>query len=307
MRNITESAPVPAAAPHVSTAPVTGSTIGAGDLPWMNLLGVRLSAVNLGSAVDALISAVRHRRKGYVCIRDAHGLVRCQSDHRLREIHNRAFMVTPDGMPLVWALKAAGHKQADRVYGPDLMLALMRDGQGAGLRHFLYGTTPGTLARLESRLRARFPEARIVGSYSPPFRQLTAGERADVARRLNASGADVIWVGLSTPKQEVWMAEMRGALDAPLLIGVGAAFDFHAGVTRQAPRAIQRSGLEWVFRLACEPRRLWKRYAVTVPAFLGLVLAQGTGLRRFPLGPEAPATGTASAHSDGRRHDGRRG
>lgn len=267
----------------------TGNGTGTGDLPWMNLLGVRLSAVNLGSAVDALISAVRTGRKGYVCIRDAHGIVRCQNDHRLRKIHNEAFMVTPDGMPLVWALKATGHRQADRVYGPDLMLALMKEGQGLGLRHYLYGTTPDTLGRLERRLCSCFPDLRIVGSYSPPFRSLSDEERDEVAARINASGADVIWVGLSTPKQELWMAEMRDRLDAPVLVGVGAAFDFHAGVTRQAPRVIQRSGLEWLFRLACEPRRLWRRYAVTVPSFLGLLLAQGTGLRRFPLGP-GPST-----------------
>ncbi|WP_246849563.1 WecB/TagA/CpsF family glycosyltransferase [Rubellimicrobium arenae] len=260
----------------------------------MNLLGVRLAGVDLPTAVTVLDAAIRVGRHGYVCVRDAHGLVRCQQDARLRDIHNRAYMVTPDGMPLVWSLRAAGHRTAGRVYGPDLMLAMFENGQRSGTRHFLYGTTPATLGKLEARLRARFPQARIVGTWSPPFRDLTAEEKGDIAARINASGADVVWVGLSTPKQETWMAEMRDHLEAPLLIGVGAAFDFHAGVTRQAPFLLQRSGLEWLFRLACEPRRLWRRYAVTIPMFILLVVAQGTGLRRFPIGPEAASGSSGS-------------
>ena len=252
-------------------------------VPWMNLLGVRLSAVNMRAAVDRIEQAIATGERGYTCIRDAHGLVRCQRDASLRRIHNEATMVTPDGMPLVWALKITGHGEAERVYGPDLMLAVLERGLGTGMRHFFYGTTPEVLDKLHGRLLERFSGARLVGTYSPPFRELTATEESEVAERINASGADVVWVGLSTPKQEKWMSRMRERLTPSMLIGVGAAFDFHAGTKRQAPRFVQRSGLEWVFRLACEPRRLWWRYAVVVPSFAGLALAQFLGLMRFPL------------------------
>ena len=258
-------------------------------VPWINLLGVRVSAVNMTSAVGCILEAIAAGRKGYVCLRDVHGVVRCQGDEALQRAHNRAFLVTPDGMPLVWALKAAGHKAADRVYGPDLMLALFDQGREAGLRHFLYGTTPEVLEKLAARLRAAYPGAEIVGSYAPPFRSLSEAETEAVAATINATRADVVWVGLSTPKQELWMAEMRPGLDAGMLIGVGAAFDFHAGVKKQAPRAIQRSGFEWLFRLASEPRRLFARYAVVVPSFLGLVGLQVAGLREFPMSRSSDA------------------
>lgn len=259
--------------------------MGGGPVAWMNLLGVRVSAVNMTTAVGGILQAIREGRKGYVCLRDVHGVVRCQSDPALRQAHNRAFMVTPDGMPLVWALHGAGHKAADRVYGPDLMLALFDQGRAEGLRHYLYGTTPEVLERLSASLLERFPGAEIVGTYSPPFRKLTDDEADEIAATINESRADIVWVGLSTPKQELWMAEMRPLLDAGMLMGVGAAFDFHAGNKRQAPRIIQRSGFEWLFRLACEPRRLLARYSVVVPSFLWLVGLQATGLREFRMEP----------------------
>lgn len=254
-----------------------------GSLEWTNVLGVRVSAVNLKSATGLIEKAIEDGRKEYVCVRDAHGIVRCQKDPELRSIHNRAFLVTPDGMPLVWALKHAGHVESDRVYGPDLMLSVFEAGRSKGLRHFLYGATAKTLEQLQARLIAKFPEARIVGSYAPPFRDLSLQEETDIADQINLSGADIIWVGLSSPKQEHWMARMRDRLDASVLIGVGAAFDFHAGLKRQAPRAIQRSGFEWAFRLLCEPKRLWRRYALVVPTFISLTAFQRLGLRKFPI------------------------
>lgn len=256
-------------------------------IDWINVAGVRVSAVNLDDAVACVEDAVARGQRSYVCVRDVHGIVRCQQDAPLRAIHNRAFLVTPDGMPLVWALKCAGRHGTGRVYGPDLMLALFQSGCRTGRRHFLYGSTSETLDRLQARLLGRFPDANIVGTLSPPFRALSYDEQADVAAHINASGADIVWVGLSTPKQEYWMAQMRSRLQAPMLIGVGAAFDFHAGVKRQAPRFIQRSGFEWAFRLACEPRRLGRRYAVAIPRFIGLATAQLLGLRKFPI-PDAP-------------------
>ncbi|WP_064692400.1 WecB/TagA/CpsF family glycosyltransferase [Rhizobium aegyptiacum] len=268
------------------------------SLKWTNVLGVRISAVNLKSATGFIQKAIEDGRKEYVCVRDAHGVVRCQDNPELRSIHNRAFLVTPDGMPLVWALKRAGHSESDRVYGPDLMLCVFEAGVSQGLRHFLYGATAETLERLQARLLARFPQAQIVGTYAPPFHKLSLQEEADVADRINRSGADIIWVGLSSPKQELWMARMRDRLEASMLIGVGAAFDFHAGLKRQAPRIIQRSGFEWAFRLLCEPRRLWRRYALVVPTFISLTAFQRLGLRKFPIedevfGSSAPKTAAA--------------
>ncbi len=263
------------------------------SLKWTNVLGVRVSAVNLKSATGLIQKAIEDGSKEYVCVRDAHGVVRCQKDPELRSIHNRAFLVTPDGMPLVWALKHAGHVESDRVYGPDLMLSVFDAGSAKGLRHFLYGATAETLEQLQARLLAKFPQARIVGSYAPPFRQLSMQEEADIADRLNRSDADIIWVGLSSPKQELWMARMRDRLEAPMLIGVGAAFDFHAGLKRQAPRVIQRSGFEWAFRLLCEPRRLWRRYALVVPTFISLTAFQRLGLRKFPIEDAVSGSGAS--------------
>jgi N-acetylglucosaminyldiphosphoundecaprenol N-acetyl-beta-D-mannosaminyltransferase len=261
-----------------------------GALGWTNVLGVRVSAVNLESATGLIQQAIEDGSKGYVCVRDAHGVVRCQSDAKLRSIHNRAFLVTPDGMPLVWALKRAGHVESDRVYGPDLMLAVFDAGRQRGVRHFFYGATAPTLDLLQKRLLEKFPEAQIAGSYAPPFRDLSLQEEADVADLINRSAADIVWVGLSSPKQELWMARMRDRLTPSMLIGVGAAVDFHAGLKRQAPKIIQRSGFEWAFRLLCEPRRLWRRYALVVPTFISLTVLQRLGLRKFPIDDEVGAS-----------------
>jgi N-acetylglucosaminyldiphosphoundecaprenol N-acetyl-beta-D-mannosaminyltransferase len=249
----------------------------------LNLLGLRISAVNLPAAVARIEQAIARKQKGYICVRDVHGVIRCQKDAELRKLHNRAFLVTPDGMPLVWALWLSGRREADRVYGPDLMFELLSHGREVGLKHFLYGTTPEVLEKLQGNLARKLPGVEFVGTYSPPFRELAPAEEDQIAELLNRSGADVVWVGLSTPKQELWMGRMRDRLTSPMLIGVGAAFDFHAGVKRQAPRFVQRSGFEWLYRLACEPRRLGMRYAVAIPSFLWLALTQATGLRRFPV------------------------
>jgi N-acetylglucosaminyldiphosphoundecaprenol N-acetyl-beta-D-mannosaminyltransferase len=178
-------------------------------------------------------------------------------------------LVVPDGQPLVWALRALGHKRATRVYGPDLMLSFCERAAGKGIPMYLYGgRTPAALEQLEARLRERFPGILIAGGYSPPFRELTAEEERRVVDAIDAAGARVVRVGTGQPKQEKWMARMRPLLAAPLLVGVGAAFDFHAGLVPQAPAWMQRSGLEWTYRLAREPRRLWRRYARYNPRFV---------------------------------------
>ncbi len=178
-------------------------------------------------------------------------------------------LAVPDGQPLVWALRALGHRAATRIYGPDLMAAFCERAAREQIPIYLYGgKTPEALELLEARLRTRFPGLPIAGGYSPPFRPLSELEEEQVASLIDASGAAVVWVGTGQPKQELWMAAMRPRLAAPVLVGVGAAFDFHAGLLAQAPPWMQRSGLEWSYRLAREPRRLWRRYARYNPLFI---------------------------------------
>jgi N-acetylglucosaminyldiphosphoundecaprenol N-acetyl-beta-D-mannosaminyltransferase len=253
------------------------------ELRRINVLGIGVSAVNMGIALDTIDRWIAEHQREYVCVSGVHGVMESQRDPELLRIHNAAGMVTPDGMPLVWLLKLGGIRRADRIYGPDLMLATFERAEARRYRHFLYGVTDDTIARLSANLTARYPGTVIAGSYAPPFRPLTAEEDAEVVRKINASGADIIWVGLSTPKQERWMATHRDRLEAPVLIGVGAAFDFHAGLKRQAPRFIQRSGFEWLFRMAIEPRRLWRRYLTNNPQFVLRVVSQLTGLRNYPM------------------------
>jgi N-acetylglucosaminyldiphosphoundecaprenol N-acetyl-beta-D-mannosaminyltransferase len=193
-----------------------------------------------------------------------------QDDPEVAKILNDADIATPDGMPLVWAMRSFGWKHQQRVYGPTLMLELCRDAAQTGQRIFLYGGREDTLPILISRLKQRFPGLNICGSYSPPFRPLTKGEEENAQELIRRADPEIIFVGISTPKQEKWMYEHRDSLPGITLIGVGAAFDFHAGRTRQAPGWMQRNGLEWLFRLLVEPARLWRRYLFITPRFLPL-------------------------------------
>jgi N-acetylglucosaminyldiphosphoundecaprenol N-acetyl-beta-D-mannosaminyltransferase len=208
----------------------------------------------------------------------------CQRSDELKRIFNSAGMVTPDGMPLVW-LARGRDPNVSRVYGPDLMLAEFQHSALSGHRHFLYGGGPGVSGRLAAAMASRFPGLQVVGTLEPPFAPLDQLTSAETAAAINATGADVVWVGISSPKQERWMAKMRPLLEAPVLIGVGAAFDFHSGTVRQAPRWMQRSGLEWLFRVLTEPRRLWRRYLVNNPWFLWSLALQRLGIRRYELSP----------------------
>ncbi len=237
----------------------------------------------MAMAVDTIDVWIRSHSLQYVCVTGVHGVMESQRDSRLRQIHNMAGLVTPDGMPLVWLLKYARHDHANRVCGPDLMFNVFEISGERGYTHFLYGASETALARLHARLAGWFPDVRIVGSHAPPFRPLTEKEDNQVVRKINDSGTDIVWVGLSTPKQERWMAAHRDRLKAPVLIGVGAAFDFHAGLSRRAPLFMQRSSLEWLFRLATEPRRLWKRYLTNNPHFILLILAQMMGVKHYTI------------------------
>lgn len=256
--------------------PVANSTVVAPALPapprppaTQPLLGVPVALTDYERTLDWIDAAVAARSREYICVAAVHTIMAVQEDEDLREAVLGSSFTVPDGQPLVWALKALGHEMGDRVYGPTLMDRACARAAKTGQRMYLYGgRNQGALAQLTRTMRLRYPGLKIVGGYAPPFRPLTAAEEDHVARDINRSGADVVWVGIGVPKQEKWMAKMRPRLSAPVLIGVGAAFDFHAGLVPQAPAAMQRFGLEWLFRMAQEPRRLWKRYARYNPLFV---------------------------------------
>jgi len=248
-----------------------------------NVLGVALHAMTLPMATEAVLEALRDRRKGYICVTGVHGVSEAQADPDFRAVLSGAFLNTTDGMPLVWLGRRAVGGWVDRVYGPDLMLEIFRATQSTACRHFFYGGAPGVAEVLKQRMETRFPGVTICGLYCPPFRALAAGEEAELQRLVREARPDIIWVGLSTPKQERFMHEYLPRLETTLMFGVGAAFDFHAGRVRQAPRWMQRSGLEWFYRLCAEPRRLGRRYLVNNPLFLLRLLGQFFGLRKYPL------------------------
>lgn len=238
----------------------------------VDVLGVHVNAIDMDAAVREISRWIDEGVRSYVCVTGVHGVMESQSDDRLRDIHNRSGLTTPDGMPMVWSARFAGAREASRVYGPDLMLALAEVASERGWRFFFYGGKEGVPERLAERLTRRYPGLRVDGWHSPPFRPLTPEEDRAIIDRINALDPHVVWVGLSTPKQERWMSEHRDRLHAPALLGVGAAFDIHAGVLPQAPGWMQRAGLEWLYRLIREPRRLWRRYLRNNPRFVLRIL-----------------------------------
>ena len=251
----------------------------------VDILGVRVDAQTLDGAVDRIGAWVDRRTPSYVCVTGVHGVMASQDDLELRRIHDGAGMVATDGMPLVWIsrrrvrLDGSPGESIERVYGPDLMLRAFERSEATGWRHFFYGADGATLDRLAAALHQQFPRAAIAGCHSPPHRPLDPREDRATAARIARTGADIVWVGLSTPKQERWMASHVGRVGAPVLVGVGAAFDFLAGTKRQAPRWMRQAGLEWAFRMACEPRRLAGRYLRNNPRFLYLLTKQALGRR----------------------------
>ncbi|HUC86494.1 MAG TPA: WecB/TagA/CpsF family glycosyltransferase [Candidatus Acidoferrales bacterium] len=251
----------------------------------VSVLGVGISVLNLKTALEAIAEAVRERHKGYICVTGVHGVMEAQEDEAFRAILNRAFLCTPDGMPMVWAGKLHGHREMSRVYGPDLMLDVCAWSETSGTRHFFYGGADGVAEALVRKLQERFPKLAVVGTYTPPFRPLNAHELQALQAQIAAARPDIVWVGLSTPKQERFMSDFLPRLDVTLMIGVGAAFDFHSGRVKQAPRWMQRSGLEWFYRLCSEPRRLARRYLRNNPLFLLRSLGQLTGMKKYPLDP----------------------
>jgi N-acetylglucosaminyldiphosphoundecaprenol N-acetyl-beta-D-mannosaminyltransferase len=256
-------------------------SLGIVDLgPKVSILGVGVNAIAFESAIERMLAAINDRERRRVHFCTVHMIIEATRDDTLTTRLNAADIVAPDGMPLVWVGRLRGQRM-ERVCGPDTMPALLDRGRAIGARHYFYGGAPGVAEELAARMIARYPGLNVVGTYCPPFRPLTADEDAEVVRLIEESGADCVWVGLGSPKQEHWLAEHRDLLTAPLLLAVGAAFDFHAGTKRRAPRLMQRTGTEWLFRLASEPRRLLGRYVRTNAMFVWLLALEGIGsLRR---------------------------
>jgi|SRR6185503_1146462 len=247
----------------------------------VNILGVRVSPLPFASVLETVDGWIKTGRREYICCMPVSGVMAAHWDTRTRDAINGAGLVVPDGMPIVWLVRQAGYPDQDRVYGPDLLLALCGLSQERGYSQFFYGGKPGVASQLIANLRRRFQGLKVVGEYSPPFRPLTPEEDNAIVEMINRANPDIVWVGISTPKQDIWMADHSQKLTAKVCIGVGAAFDFHAGRVKQAPGWMQRSGLEWAYRLWQEPRRLWRRYVLGNPAFICLAALQLLGLRKY--------------------------
>lgn len=254
-----------------------------GTLARANVLGIGVHATNLEEAVSLSDRLLQSGGRGYVCLTGVHGVMEAQRNPRLRRILNSATLCLPDGMPTVWVGHAQGHATMGRVYGPDYMLELCRLSQRRGYRHFLFGGLPGVAQLLQQRLDILCPGIQIVGIFTPPFGPLSHEQEAELFHRVARSKPDVLWVGLSTPKQEQFMAEYAPLLDVPLMAGVGAAFDIHAGLMPDSPDWMKACGLQWLDRLRKEPRRLWRRYLRNNPAFVWNMGLQAMGAKKFAL------------------------
>ncbi len=259
------------------------NAIAINEVEQVNVLGVGVHPVDLEEAVLIVEAKIRKGEKGYVCLAGVHGIMEAQSDPALRTIFAEATLVAPDGMPTVWIGRAQGFRQMRRVFGPDLMIDIFGREEFRDCVHFLCGGEPGVAESLRDALLRRFPWAKIEGTYSPPFREMTAQEEKELEATVRLLQPDIIWVGLSTPKQERFMARYLSILDTRVMIGVGAAFLFHTGAIRDSPQWVKRAGLQWLHRLIQEPARLWRRYLVNNPKFIVCALLQILSVRRYAL------------------------
>jgi N-acetylglucosaminyldiphosphoundecaprenol N-acetyl-beta-D-mannosaminyltransferase len=246
----------------------------------VDVLDVKVSAINMDRALSLAEQCIKHGAPGYVCVTGVHGVMEAQRDPELLRILNGAAINTPDGMPMTWIGRLRGFRHMDRVFGPEFMTEMCRVSVERGYRSFLFGGKAGVADLLSENLQRRFPGLQIVGTYTPPFRSLTAEEEKDFVDRVRRAKPHILWVGLSTPKQERFMAQYVNRLQVPLLVGVGAAFDYHTGAIRDCSGWIKRAGLQWLHRLMQDPKRLWKRYLVNNPTFVLQVALQMAGLRR---------------------------
>jgi N-acetylglucosaminyldiphosphoundecaprenol N-acetyl-beta-D-mannosaminyltransferase len=237
------------------------------------LSGMRIDMVQIPQVVRIMQQWIEENKHGnYIVVSNAYDtIMNCKKEELLRAANNSSLTV-PDGFSLVLFGRMRGYALQKRVYGPDLTLAFLEEAQDKGYSNFFYGSTEGTLQVLKKNLKKRFPGINIAGSYSPPFRELSIEEEKNIADDINRLRPDVIWVGLGTPKQQLWMQRFKGVLNVPVMVGVGAAFDFLSGTKQQAPRFIRDNGFEWLFRLLSEPKRLWKRYLIGNVEFVGLVV-----------------------------------
>jgi N-acetylglucosaminyldiphosphoundecaprenol N-acetyl-beta-D-mannosaminyltransferase len=250
-------------------------------LPRVNILGVGVTAMSMETALRESEALLDRGDKGYVCVTGVHGIMEAQSDEQFRKILNSSFLTTPDGMPTVWLGRLNGFKGMTRVYGPDYMLRLCERSVAKGYRHFFYGGKEGVADELKAALTKKFPGLQVVGTYCPPFRSLTAEEETNLKAQLEALKPDVLWCGLSTPKQERFMYAYANKLPVNLMAGVGAAFDLLSGNLDEAPNWMKKMGLQWLFRLIKEPKRLWRRYLTNNPRFVWFTFLQLSRLKRF--------------------------
>jgi len=258
--------------------------------PRSNVLGVGISALNLDTAEKALYAAAESPEfQGFVTVTGVHGVVESQQDEELKKIHNRSYLSTPDGMPMVWIGKYNGYSDMSRVYGPELMLNVMQSTSKSGHTHYFFGGAEGRADELKDKLTSKFPDLQVGGTMCPPFRPLNEEEEEKLYNELQRLKPHFFWVGLSTPKQEKFMHGFlakypdltKGWGHGLVMLGVGAAFDFHSGYVKQAPYWIQRSGFEWLFRITQDPKRLFRRYLVSNTYFLSRIFLQISGLVKY--------------------------
>ncbi len=251
----------------------------------VNILGIEVDCENMNSSIKKIFRQINLSKGNYVCVTGVHGIVESLNDQTLKKSYDNSFLNVPDGMPCVWIGKIHGSKNIERVYGPDLMINIMRESEKTGHTHFLYGTDENTLIKLKENLSKKFPKLNIIGIYAPPFRILTEEEEVNIKNLISKLSPDFMWIGLSCPIQEKYMFEhyfgSKYSLNVKMMIGVGAAFDFHANNIKDAPDWIKRIGLQWLHRLISDPKRLWKRYFRIIPKFLLYIFLQKLKIKKF--------------------------
>ncbi len=247
--------------------------------PYFSIGGVRINAVTLAQTIQLMDDWIKHRHKNYIVLTGAHGVVEMQSDGKLKDINNKAGLVTPDGMSVVWTGRSRGLK-LEKVCASNIMFGTYDVSVERGYKHFFYGGAEGVADKLVEELKKMHPGFQSVGTYCPPFRPLTAEEKSEVVDMINASGADIVWVGVGCPKQEAFMNEFRSLLNVPVMLGVGAGFDFLSGTKPLAPSWVFYSGFEWLFRVFTDPKRMGPRFARVVPNFLWLFVKELFGFKK---------------------------